>query len=84
MGTSDDVVGEAMAGVSIVAVMTVAVFGTAPGMPLQMLYTPTDSRSLPEQSEMMHCTDPSPIVRPEVLPSVQRFDRFVVEEQLGS
>ena len=78
---SVDVAGDAMADVPTVAVMTVAVFGRAPETVLQMLYTPIDERSLPEQSERMHCTDPSPIVRPEVLLSVQRSDKSEVEEQ---
>ena len=68
----------------IVAVMTLAVFGTAPGTLSQMLYTPILVRSSPVQRETKHWSEPSPIVRPDVVPDVQRNVRLEVKGQVCS
>lgn len=52
-GRAVAIVGEVVAG-SRVAVITLKVFGTAPGTLSQTLYTPTRNRSFPVQRETRH------------------------------
>ena len=67
-----------------VAVMIVAVSGTALATPAQIEYTPTFSSSWPLQLENTHCNPPSPIVSPESLIVVHRKSRLSLSLQLLS
>jgi len=67
-----DSMAEVDVGEKIVAVMVPAVSGTAPEISKQMVYTSTFAWSLPVQLETIHCTAPSPIVRPDEFSRVHR------------
>lgn len=66
---------------STVAVIVFAVLGTAPSMPSQMVKPLCTSRFAPGQSEITHCNEPSPIVRPEEVLVTHRKVRLPVAEQ---